>query len=86
MVTSRAAMYEILAQTNSYYLNSVLVHTDKNIRTNGVISPQRTLIIKDCNIKSEFGWFKRENAALSSIAMDLVNLVSEYFSNGFLFL
>lgn len=85
MVTSRAAMYEILAQTNSYYLNSVLVHTGKNIRTTGVISPQRTLIIKDCNIKSEFGWFKRENVALSSIAMDLVNLVSEYFSNGFRF-
>lgn len=86
MVTSRAAMYEILARTNSYYLNSVFVRTEKNIRTDGVISPQRTLILKDCSIKSEFGWFKRENAALSSVAMDLINMVSEYFSNNFSFL
>ena len=83
MVTSRAAMYEILAKTNSYYLNSVFTHTDKNIRTDDVVSPQRTLVLKDCDIKSEFGWFKRENTALSSIAMDLVNMVSEYFSNRF---
>ena len=85
MVTSRAAMYEILAHTNSYYINSVFVHSEKNIRTDGMVSPQRTLILKDCNIKSEFGWFKRENATLNTIAMDLVNMVSSYFSNDFAF-
>jgi len=85
MVTSRAAMYEILSKTNSYYFNSVFIHTENNIRTEGLVCPQRTLILKDCDIKSEFGWFKRENSALSSIAMDLINMISEYFSNGFHF-
>ena len=85
MVTSRAAMYELLADTNSYYLNSMLNPTGSKVRTEGVVSPQRTLLIKDCPIKSEFGWFKREGSDLSALAADLINMVSQYFAEDYSF-
>lgn len=84
MVTSRAAMYELLSKTNSYYLNSAFNRGGDMIRTEGVISPQRTLLIQDCNIKSEFGWFKQEGSNLSSVAADLVNMVTQYFANDYI--
>ena len=82
---SRAAMYELLADTNSYYLNSMLNPTGSKVRTEGVVSPQRTLLIKDCPIKSEFGWFKREGSDLSALAADLINMVSQYFAEDYSF-
>lgn len=83
IVTTRASMYELIGKINSYYFNSVFIDGADNIRREEVFSPQRTLILKDCPFKSEFGWIKKSSNSLSTIAMDAVNIVSEYFSNGF---
>lgn len=81
LVSSRATMYELCSSTNSYYVNSAFINDPKNIRTQGVISPQRTLLLENCDIKSEFGWFKKESYTPSSIAMDAISIMSEYFSS-----
>ena len=83
IVTSRAAMYELLAQTNSYYINSIFFKTGEKMRRMLASFPQRSLILSGNDIKSEFGWFKREKMTLNTMTMDLINMISEYFSDNF---
>ena len=54
MVTTRASMYELIGKIDSYYLNSAFMNKGNNVQEEDVISPQRTLILKDCPFKSEF--------------------------------
>ena len=82
MVTSsRAANYEVLANTDAYFLNS-----DYNVPLSKCARqtypyPHRTLTLKDCSIHSEIGWIKRADTPLSPIAQEAVDLFYEYFQH-----
>ena len=82
MVTSsRAANYEVLANTDAYFLNS-----DYNIPRSKCAQqtypyPHRTLLLRDCPIHSEIGWIKRADTPLSPIAQETINLLYEYFQS-----
>jgi len=81
LVTSRASMYELIGKIDSYYLNSVFSIDGLNSHNEDNSSPRRTLILRNCEIKSEFGWIKKEDNNLSSIALDAISIISDYFSS-----
>ena len=79
--SSRAAIYEAIAYTDAYYLNSdysvcPYFEMDGNMR----YLPQRTLRLKDCGIKSVIGWIKRTDHPLSPVAQEMVGMFYEYLA------
>lgn len=71
---SRAALYEILNQTDAYYLNSCYTWGDRPS-----ISTYRTLKLSDCSVKSTVGIVFQKEGTLSQIAKDTIDLVTELF-------
>lgn len=81
MVTlSRAMVYEMLGYTDAYYLNSLYTCDRSEFITKGIPYQQRTLQLKDCDIKSEIGWIKLEQHTLSPIASEIINMVSDHIN------
>lgn len=78
---SRAMIYEILGRTDAYYLDSLYSKDPSEIRTKGVPYPQRTLLLSDCEIKSEIGWLVEENHILSPIASKFIEMLTEYIND-----
>ena len=79
--SSRAAIYEAIAYTDAYYLNSdysvcPYFEMDGNMR----YLPQRTLRLKDCGIKSVIGWIKRTDQPLAPVAQEMVGMFYEYLA------
>lgn len=78
---SRATLYEMLGYTDAYCLNSMYTNNPAEINTQGVPFPMRTLLLQDCNIKSEIGWIKLDNQSLSPIANDVIGMISDYITS-----
>lgn len=81
ITSSRATIYETLASSDACYLNSNYnsFNEIKDISKN--FGDQRTLILSDCNIKSELGWIKNANVNLSPIASEAINLISDHLTS-----
>ncbi|HHW26999.1 MAG TPA: LysR family transcriptional regulator [Firmicutes bacterium] len=78
VTTSRAVVYEMLALTDAYYLNSLYHKDPSQVVIRDFRSPQRTLLLKDCDIKSEIGWIKIEESDLSRIAAEAVEMIADH--------
>lgn len=81
VTSSRATIYETLALSDACYLNSNYNSTDELRDISGSTINRRTLILQDCNIKSELGWIKRTDLNLSPIALETINLINEHLTN-----
>ncbi len=77
VTNSRAALYSFIQHTDGYYLNSF--HPEETIKNRPSFpQPSKKLMIKDCPITSEQGWFKRSDSVTSQLATELITAVSEY--------
>jgi molybdenum-dependent DNA-binding transcriptional regulator ModE len=81
ITSSRATIYETLSVSDACYLNSNYNSPDELRDISGSTINRRTLILQDCDIKSELGWIKSTNSNLSPIASETINLISEYLTN-----
>lgn len=84
MVTSsRSTIYEVLANTDAYYLNSN--YATAHGKCNEFTTPykQRTLLLKNCTIKSELGWIKRIGCPVSPIAQEAIDLFFQYLTEDY---
>lgn len=79
VVTSRSTIYEMLHNTDAYYLNSIYPRNFSALDTSDSYAHFRTLRLRDCNIRTEIGWIKRKNHALSPPGDELVNKLTQYF-------
>jgi len=79
VTTSRAAIAEILAQTDAYMLDTHIPNRE-SLRGIG-FDTRRNLLIKDTQITSEISWIKHAHTPLSPIASDFINLITSYFSD-----
>lgn len=80
VTSSRATIYENLATTDAFFLNSNynIFQTYQDIAT--TTGRQRTLLLKDCKIKSEIGWIKNINTNLTPIAREAIDKITEYLT------
>ncbi len=81
ITSSRATIYETLAVSDACYLNSNYNSLDEIKDISGTMGNKRTLILQDCDIKSELGWIKSANSNLSPIASEAINLISAHLTN-----
>lgn len=81
VTSSRANIYETLELTDAYYLNSNYNYLSDSTRSALYETPsrRRTLLLRDCDIKSELGWVVKSNATLTPIASEAIELISELF-------
>jgi DNA-binding transcriptional LysR family regulator len=81
IVNARASVDEILQDTDSYYLDTVFQHPKLDT---ALVKNERTLILKDCGVKSEFGWLKRKDVVLNDYCTDFVNAAIEFCNESIL--
>lgn len=81
VVSSRSILYETLRNSDAYYLNSI--YPLDILKPEGPTSYSGfcTLRLKDCSIRSEIAWIKRENHTLSPLADEVVSRITQYFSS-----
>ena len=77
LTESRATIYEVINSSDAYYLDSVTSAQGGPAKKN-LPDPQRTLILSDCDIKSEYGWIKRRDSALSPIEEEFIEMTSRF--------
>ena len=80
VVTSRSTIYETLRNSDAYYLNSTYFLDYLPIDSAVPYANLRTLRLKDCQIHSEIGWIKRKNHPLSTLSDEVINNLTQYFS------
>lgn len=76
LVTSRATYFEILDKTPAYYVTATPMPA---YRYTDYYSNVRSLCLADCDITAEIGWVKSESKHLSSLANELIRILSSYF-------
>ena len=76
---SRAFLYEMIAYTDAFYLNSDYTRCKfaRQFETASA-TPQRTLHIKDCTVHSVIGWIKHREHTLSQLEEELIDKVTDY--------
>ncbi len=75
---SRAFLYDIIAYTDAFYLNSDYTRCNYARRfENAYTIPQRTLRIRDCRVHSIIGWIKRRENALTQLEEELIEKVTD---------
>lgn len=85
MVTSsRSTIYEVLANTNAYYLNSNYTPVQQKCCDHTTPYKQRILILKNCTIKSELGWIKRIDSPVSPTAQEAIGMFYEYLTEEYM--
>ena len=80
VVSSRSILYETLRSSDAYYLNSIYPSDVLKTEIPTSYSGFRTLRLKDCTIRSEIAWIKRESYTLSPLAEEVINRVTQYFA------
>lgn len=78
---SRAALYEALAYTDAYYLNSDYSKCwfyDKYPEIEYL--PRRSLYLTGCDIKNNLGWICRNDAPLTPVQQEFVALLTKFLS------
>lgn len=81
VVSSRSAIYEILSNTDCYYLNSAYPFDILDAEQPSAYSQYRTLRLSDCGIQSEIAWIKREDHIMSPLANEIIDKIAHYFSS-----
>ncbi len=81
VTSSRSTIYETLRNTDAYYLNSDYPFDTLDLGGPTSYSQLRTLRLKDCPIRSEIGWIKRENHTLSPLANEVISQMMHFFPN-----
>lgn len=73
---SRAVIYDTLEHTDAYYISS-----DSKIGYRNLETPMniRSFSIENCEIQSEIGWIKHEDASLSPIAKEFIKEITLMF-------
>ncbi len=76
---SRAFLYEMIAYTDAFYLNSDYTRCKfaRQFETASA-TPQRTLHIKDCTVHSVIGWIRHREHTLSQLEEELIDKVTDY--------
>ena len=80
VTSSRSAIYETLYSTDAYYLNSIYPFDLEQEERSVPYAQLRTLRLRDCTIKSEIAWIKRQDHTLTPVEEELINHVVRYFS------
>lgn len=78
---SRAALYEAVAFSNAYYLNSdysKCIFFDKYPDLEYL--PRRGLLLKNCPVRNILGWISRSGESLTPLQEELVDLFYEFLS------
>jgi len=80
ITSSRAVIYDFLARTDAYYLNSYLQDFYYSPTQNEYAEHTgiRSLILEDTNIVSEIGWVKHISYSPTPIANDFINLLNQF--------
>lgn len=82
-VSSRAVLYEMVANTDAYYLNSDYYQCNIFKRC-GIEEieylPRRALMLKDCTVKNIIGWISRAKEPLTPIQQELVEMLYDALS------
>ena len=81
VTSSRSTIYEILSNTECYYLNSVYPFDILDAGQPSSYAQYHTLRLADCAIQSEIAWIKREDYAMSPLANEVVNMIMRYFAD-----
>lgn len=76
--SSRSAIYEILQNTDAYYLNSVYPSNPKALSLSHTYEQLRTIKLQDCQIYSEMAWIKRIDHITTPIEKEFIQLLEEY--------
>jgi len=76
IVNARAAVDDILHHSPSYYLNTMLPNCfPEKPYENG--PQERTLLLKNCSITSEFGWIRRKDTELTELSTTLLDVIRD---------
>lgn len=78
VTSSRAVIYEMLKNTDAYYLNSQW--PEDLYSGNGERTERRNIPLQGTDICSELGWISRRGASLSVIAQEFTELLEERYS------
>lgn len=78
IINSRATMYELLDTIPSYTVTSNSRTIYQKI---AYYSNARAFALAQSATVCEFGWIKKRNTSLSSLALEYLNIVSSYFEN-----
>ena len=81
VVSSRSILYQTLHSSDAYYLNSAYPHNITQAEAYTPYSSFRTLRLKDCNIRSEIAWIKKDNRPLSPLADEVIKRIIQNFSS-----
>ena len=81
VVSSRSILYQTLHSSDAYYLNSAYPHNITQAEVYTPYSSFRTLRLKDCNIRSEIAWIKKDNRPLSPLADEVIKRIIQNFSS-----
>ncbi|MCI8454120.1 MAG: LysR family transcriptional regulator [Lachnospiraceae bacterium] len=79
VTTSRATLYEILAETEAIYLDSLYPALMYENMYSPNSHPRRTLQLLNCTIQSKIGWVIRKNAPLTELSEKFIATANAWF-------
>lgn len=77
IITSRMALYEILEETDAFCVVSYNEPVYKHV---AYYSLAKSFRIEGCSLTHEIGWIKREGCVPSALALEFIQLISNYFA------
>ena len=79
VTTSRAALYEVMAQTNAFTLNSIYPERALDTYMDAKKQTLRTLRLENCQIKSIIGWLMRQDHIPNELDQFFLKELQKYF-------
>lgn len=76
ITSSRAVIYDTLENTDAYYVSS---DSRLGYRNHDSSNNTRSFVLEDCPIKSEIGWVKHEDYAMTPVAKEFVREITRLF-------
>ena len=80
VTTSRAALYEVMAQTNAFTLNSIYPERALDTYMDEKKQTLRTLRLENCQIKSIIGWLMRQEHIPDELDQFFLKELQKYFA------
>lgn len=81
ITSSRASIYEMLENTDCYYLNSIYPFSKLDAGRNSSYLKLRTFKLENCGISSEVAWIKKEQTSPSALCSEFINRIMNSFSD-----
>ena len=77
IVDTRSALHEILDNTDAF---AVVSYNEKLYRHFSYYLKTHRLIIEGCTLTHKFGWIMREDASLSPLAKQFIQMLTAYLA------